>query len=240
MEETYRASAIILSSQPFREYDGKKTIYSLEKGRLDLIARGVKRVKSKLAAHLEPLSLSEIMVIRGRKFDYVGAVASRNCYLSIKKDLAALEAVGRGVRIFNKLVSQEEGDKTVFFLLKNFLDFLNQEAKNSQKDSLEIWADFFILKLLAILGYEPEMSNCLKCHKKISPSDNNFDLNQGGLICKSCSSKNQNILPISDNCIKILRECLKDNFNDLKKLKIEKELEKEISNIINSFCQHRF
>ncbi|MFA4941085.1 MAG: DNA repair protein RecO [Patescibacteria group bacterium] len=240
MEETYRASAIILSSQPFREYDGRKIIYSLEKGRLSLVARGVKRMKSKLAAHLEPLSLSEIMVIRGRQFDYIGAAISRNCYLSIKNNLSAIKTAGRAIMIFNKLVSQEEGDKRVFSLLKIFLDFLNKEAKNSQDDSLEIWADFFILKLLAVLGYEPEMNNCLKCHKKISPSDNNFDLNQGGLICKSCSNQNKNILPISDNCIKVLRECLKNDFNDLKKLKIEKELEGEIGNIISSFCQHRF
>ena len=240
MEETYRASAIILSSQPFREYDGKKIIYSLEKGRLNLVVRGVKKIKSKLAAHLEPISLAEIMVIRGRQFDYVGAAVSRNCYLSIKNDLSALEAAGRAIRVFNKLVSQEEGDKRVFSLLKDFLDFLNKEAEDPQEKSLEIWADFFILKLLALSGYEPETRDCLNCHKKIVPSENYFDLDRGGLVCRTCLGKSKNVLLISDNCIKVLREGLEKNFNDLKKLKIGENLGKEASNIINSFCQYCF
>lgn len=240
MEETYRASAIILSSQPFRECDGRKIIYSLEKGRLSLVVRGVKKMKSKLAAHLEPISLSEIMVIRGRQFDYVGAAVSRNCYFSIKNDLSALEAVGRAIRVFNKLVNQEEGDRNIFSLLKSFLDFLNKEVGNSQEKNLEIWADFFILKLLALSGYEPEMHGCLSCHKKIVPSENYFDLNRGGLICQKCLAGSKNILPISDNCIKVLREGLRKDFDSLKKLKIDENLEKEIHGIMDGFYQHCF
>jgi len=240
MEETYRASAIILSSQSFREHDGRKTVYSLEKGKLNLVARGVKKIKSKLAAHLEPISLAEIMVIRGRQFDYVGAAASQNCYLLIKNDLAALEAAGRAVRIFNKLVSEEEGNKRIFSLLKDFLDFLNQEAENSQGKNLEIWADFFILKLLALSGYEPEMHGCLDCRKKISPSGNHFDLSRGGLICRACLGQSKDILPVSDNCIKVLREGLEKDFNDLKKLKIKENLGEEAGKVINAFCQYCF
>ena len=96
MEDTYRANAIIISSQPFREYDGKRVVYSLEKGKLDLVVRGVKRIKSKLSAHLEPLSLAEIMVVRGRQFNYVGAAMSRNCYSAIKNNLFSLQAAEIG------------------------------------------------------------------------------------------------------------------------------------------------
>jgi DNA repair protein RecO (recombination protein O) len=238
MEDTFRASAIVLSSQPFREYDSRKVVYSLEKGKLDLVARGVKKIKSKLSAHLEPLSLSEIMVVRGRQFDYVGAAMSRNCYSAIKNNLFSLEAAGRAINVFNKLVDKEETEEEIFLLLKDFLDFLDQESDSLQSKSLEIWSDFFILKLLSLSGYKPEMWNCRRCQKKISPENNFFDLNRGGLVCGKCSQESRDIISVSDNCIKVLRQSLEKDFDSLKKLKIDGGLEREVGKIINSFYKY--
>ena len=43
MEETFYTRAIILKRSPWRENDSKVTVYSLERGRLELVARGTKK-----------------------------------------------------------------------------------------------------------------------------------------------------------------------------------------------------
>ena len=236
MEETYCTKTIILDRTDFREYDSRAIVYSQDKGKLDLVVRGAKKIKSKLAAHLEPFNLSEIMVVRGRQFDYIGAASSQNCFAGIKNDLIKLAIAGKAVNILNKLVKPEEADKEIFSLLKDFLKTLDCY---DLKVSSDLWADFFTLKLMARLGYRPQLYNCVICHNKITPGQNLFDLSQGGLIGKEClDRKGNNTLTISDNGVKLLRAVIDNKFSQLNSFKIDNQLESEIKNIISSFFQY--
>ena len=236
MEETYGTKTIILGRTDFREYDSRAIVYSQDKGKLDLVVRGAKKIKSKLAAHLEPFNLAEIMVVRGRQFDYIGAASSQNCFPGIKGDLAKLAAAGKAVNMFNKLVKAEEADKEVFSLLEEFLGFLDSGELKINND---LWASFFTFKILAQLGYRPQLYNCVICDSKIMPGKNLFDLGRGGLIGKECLNKKGNdALIISDDGIKVLRAVVDNNFKKLKNFKISAKLELEVKNIIGSFCQY--
>ena len=59
--------AFVLSRRDFREYDQSISLYTLEKGRLEVLARGVKKILSKNAAHLEPFCLIEAEIIQGKE-----------------------------------------------------------------------------------------------------------------------------------------------------------------------------
>jgi len=234
MEETYATKAIILNRIPWREDDIKVSLYSVDQGRLELIARGARKMKSKLAGHIEPISLVKVMIVRGKQLDYLGSAINEDGYLSIKNDLAKLAIAGQAINVFNRLIKPAETDKELFNYLRDFLNFID-ELKIIKH---QLWPDFFILKLLDKLGYRPELHNCLGCSKKITPQGNQFDLNRGGLICKNCVPVDKlNILTISDNNIKILREVINNDFEKLNNLEIDKQLVKEIKKIIGSFYQ---
>ncbi len=235
MDETYTTKAIILNRQPFREADSKTIVYTLDKGKLELIARSTKKIKSKLAGHLEPFCLSDLMIVRGKQFDYIGGAVSENCYGAIKSDLEKLIFAGKAINIFNRLVKLGEKDEAVFKLLQETLDTLN----NRQKINIgyELLFNFFVLRLMAQLGHKPELYNCVVCRKKIAPNENRFDLSKGGLVCLECqkNNKNKQVLLISTDCIKVLRLAIENDFSRLTKLKISDILAKAINNIICSF-----
>ena len=86
MEETYNTTAIITNNEPYREHDSKITAYTIDRGKLELIARGTKKIKSKLAGHLEPASLVNLMVVHGKQYDYTGFADSQNLYINIKNN----------------------------------------------------------------------------------------------------------------------------------------------------------
>ena len=240
MEETYNLKVIVLNRRPFAEDDGRVVVYSCERGKLELVVRGMKKIKSKLAGHLEPITLVNIMAVRGRQYDYVGAAASANCYFNIKSDLAKITTAGEAIKIFNRIIKPKQADTEVFKLVKDFLDTL--DGRISLIFDQDLFVHFFIFKLLIKLGHQPELYYCVKCRKKILPQGNKFDLARGGLICHEClanfSSKSQ--LTISENTIKILRLAEKSNFRQLSKIKIDKKDEREVKNIVGSFLNYYF
>lgn len=239
MEETFNIKAMILDRKPFSEDGAKVMVYSENSGKLELAARGVKKIKSKLAGHLEPISLVEIMVVRGKRYNYIGAVVSEDCYANIKNNFVKIKAAGEAIRIFNLIMKIGESDQAIFCLLKSFFDFLNNA---SLKPDYDLIVRLFIFKLLVKLGLRPELYNCVNCRKKIPPLGNKFDLARGGLVCLKCPPKPEKAhqLNISENSIKILRLADKSDFKELDKISLNNNIKKEISNIISLFFKYNF
>lgn len=239
MQETYNLKALILNRRNFGEDDGRVEVYSLQRGKLELVVRGLKKIKSKLAGHLEPITLSSIMAICGRQYDYAGAAASEQCYFNIKNDLEKIEAAGQALRVFNKIIKAGQADEEIFELLKNFLDILDRASAG--KTSFELLSWLFIFKLLAKLGHKPELHYCVNCRSKVLPASLKFDLARGGLIDAKCSVKSgPSCLTISENSVKLLRLAEKNDFNELNKVILNnkgREL-KEIKNVISLFLNY--
>jgi DNA repair protein RecO (recombination protein O) len=250
MEETYKSKVIVLDRKPFREHDIRAAVYSLEKGRMDFVVRGAKKIESKLSGHLEPLCLSDIMIVRGRQLDYIGSAATENSFINLKRDFDKINCAGEAVRVFKKTVKNNEPDERLFYLLNDFLSILNSRAPLIV--NYELFINFFILKLMVCLGYMPQLYSCANCGEKISPGGNKFNFAKGGLVCKKCASplppppirreEEGAKLAISDDCIKVLKiTVLKEyNFHKLAKVKLNKKLNEEVIKIISLFYQYNF
>src|ERR1700676_4857725 len=62
---TYKTEAVVLRSIRFSEADRILHLYTLERGRIGAIAKGVRKTKSRFGARLEPLSHVELMLHEG-------------------------------------------------------------------------------------------------------------------------------------------------------------------------------
>lgn len=237
MNETFNIQGIILKRDDFRETDGRVLVYSQEKGLLELIARGTKKFKSKLAAHLEPMSLVEIMVIKGRNYDYVGSARAQDCFRNLKEDYDKIMSAGGVLRRMSEVVKMHEVDENIFFLLIDFLTSLNDLKKEAKEDN--VYVEFFMFKLMALLGYRPILSTCLVCSQLDWSRKVYFNAKRGGLECERCvnampEEKKYNIL-VSRDLVAILQNILENNFLNIFKLEFNKSVQVEIGLIINSF-----
>jgi len=244
MDETKHSPAIILNRSDYRESDSLITAYTRDFGKLVLVARGTKKIKSKLAGHLEPISLADILIIKGKGFDYVGSALCRDAFLNLKDNLNKIYYAGRAISWFNRLVKEAQKDERLFYLLYRWLEVLdNYPGDEFTKESGELYFTFFALKLLSELGYKPEMYECLNCRKKIEPGKNYFNLKNGGLICGDCIEQERaaqginqaELLTISDNCIKLMRFIMDNKLDVAKKLKLDKRVIKELSVLTINF-----
>jgi DNA repair protein RecO (recombination protein O) len=245
MEVSKRTLALVLNRQDYREYDSLVSFYTQGYGKLTLMARGTKKLKSKLAGHLEPLSLVDLMIIPGKGRDYAGSAVVQEAFANLKADLNCLYYAGLGLRWFNKLVGENEADEESFLLLLNFLYILDAHGQEELNKELgELFFSFFIFKFMAAMGYRPATSDCLSCGRKITPGKNYFNLKNGGLICADCFStrvpgEDNELLTISDNCVKLLRFMLDNNLDLSQKLKVDKKLIKEMAVLTRGFLNFR-
>lgn len=234
MESTFPTRGIILNRRDWREADRLVSVYTPEHGRLNLLARGARKQGSKLAAHLEPITLSNFLVVKGKGYDYVGAAVIEEPYLGIKQDLNKLYFAGQAFMMFNRLVREAQPDPELFAWLEKWLCNLDAAGEKLDKQDGRFRLALFNWRLLALLGFGPRLDKCVSCEGILSAGRNRFDVSLGGLICDACVSKprqevvNGSLIPVSDNIIKLLR--LVDG-NGVKNMKFSPRLLKEWENL---------
>jgi DNA repair protein RecO (recombination protein O) len=230
---TYQVKGIILKKQDYRESDRLFIIYTDELGKIEAVAKGVKKIKSKMAGHLDLFFEIDFMVALGKTYYQIAGADIRKNFNNMKKDLAKTVLGSFCLEIVDNFVKPGHPDYKIYRLLREFLNVLNNSDK---KNFLENYAllKFFIIKLMSLLGWEPELYNCLKCKNKIMPNGNFFDAGRGGLVCGKCGRDG---FPISAAGIKILRFVLKKESGDFTAIKISKKQLKETSAIIDYFMK---
>lgn len=236
MEETYRTHGIVLRREPYRENDSRVTVYTRDLGKQTLVARGARKLKSKLAAHLEPLCLSELMVVRGRGHDYLGSAISQSCFKNLKNNLDKLSAAAGAARIINRLTKDSLPDSTVYDLTEALLTELDKPGLNFPP---ELLADFFLIKYISLLGYRPSLDSCAVCGSKLKPGGNKFELAKNSTVHNGCLASGR-FLSITDDGVKVLRLALESDLSRLTKLKINDKLQAEIKKIVETIVEYHF
>ncbi|MFH1462676.1 MAG: DNA repair protein RecO [bacterium] len=216
----YRTQGFILKKEDRGEADRVFTVYTKDFGKLDLLAKAERKIKSKLRGGLELFYLSEIEFIQGKAQKTLTDSILINSFSGLRKDLTKLALAYKISESLDSLIKGEEPDKNVWSLLNETLRRLNLlEIRNLK---LEILYFYFFWNLLSILGYRPEVNHCSLCQKKLSPENLFFNLSEGGLICQNCAKLVKSVKEITPEAVKVMRVILKKDWPTLSKLKIEK------------------
>lgn len=150
MPETYSEQAIVLNRRPWRDHDYTVSVYTRTRGKLQAVARGALRPQSRLASHLEPLTLVEIMIVAGR-IDYIGGAVSRDCYGHCKSDIEKILVATKAIATCNRWLKEQDSDPSLFKLLCDFLAILNQ--RQSETDWYQWLSSIFLYKVGVALGF---------------------------------------------------------------------------------------
>jgi len=233
MKATYNLKGIILSRSAFRERDSKITIYSLEKGRIELVVRGTFKVDSKLSGHIEALNLSSIMAVRGKSFDYAGTVFCENAYAFIRKDYFKIILANRIFKLILKEIKENEVDEEIFHLLKNFLDVLNLE--NIIINDIDFYYYVFLFKFLDKLGYSPNLDFKFSQKNKIKY----FSLESSSFV-ENPKVIDKYTIGIEDKLINLLILVKKIDFKDLFNSNFSLRDKKEFKKVVSLFYRYNF
>ena len=152
-----KTEAIILKSADFNEVDRLLTVYSQKLGKINISAKGVKKLESKLRYSIEPISYSHLIFVEGKKFLILKDAVLIDQFLKIKKDLEKIKIARELADLIDEAMVGEEKDEDVWKLI-----LLTLKSLNKGEISLKSVISDFQKKLIKLLGYNPEEMKDLK------------------------------------------------------------------------------
>ncbi|MBX3079959.1 MAG: DNA repair protein RecO [Cryobacterium sp.] len=151
----YRDEAVVLRTHKLGEADRIVTMLGRQRGKIRAVAKGVRRTGSKFGSRLEPFMVVDAQFYEGRSLDIVTQAESIGAYgAEIMGDYASFTAANVMVETADK-VTEDSGSLQQYLLLVGALRSL---ARREHSASLTL--DSYLLRSLAIAGWEPSFVNC--------------------------------------------------------------------------------
>lgn len=182
----YKTEAVVLRSLRFGEADRVLHLYTLDRGRIGAVAKGIRRTKSRFGGRLEPFSHVEVVLHEGKgELQTITGVelirphsAAREGHYRLSVGFVALEAMLR-------LFPEQEANERAFVALTRFLDLLDEiGARPDARPALDPLVLAFQLKLLWLAGYLPHLTSCAECGAESGLVG--YSPRAGGAVCGNC------------------------------------------------------
>jgi DNA repair protein RecO (recombination protein O) len=184
---SYKTDAVVLRSFRFGEADRVLHLYTLDRGRVGAVAKGVRKTKSRFGARLEPLSHVELLLHQGSgELHTVTGASLVDPHRPAREDPYRLSVGLVGAEAMLRLFVEQERNERAFEAIVRFLSVLDTVPAGLRgRAALDPLALAFQLKLLWLSGYLPQLEACVECAEEgglvgYLPS-------AGGAVCASCA-----------------------------------------------------
>lgn len=153
-------TAIILGRTDFGEADRILTLLTPDHGKLRLMAKGVRRIKSKLAGGIELFSVSDIVFIRGR--GDIGTLVSTRLIKHYGQIVTDVNRTMLGYELIKLLgkATEDEPEAEYFELLEHSFAALGDTSV-----PIELVRVWFLAQLLKLSGHTPNLTHAVDGNK---------------------------------------------------------------------------
>lgn len=229
----YRTKGLIFKKENQGEADQVFTVYTKDFGKLEILGKGIRKISSKLRSGADIFYLSEIEFVQGKKYKTLTDAILIKKFKNIWKDLNKLIIANKVSEILDRTIGWQEPDEKIwYFLIEVFEKIDNPQTSDK---NLQLVYYYFLWNLLSLLGYQPQLYNCVICQKRLLPQKLYFSSKEGGIICQNCSKQYQNLKEIRSEEVKIIRKIFEKDWKTLSKLKNIKKYLKKIDQISQDY-----
>jgi len=229
---SYQTEAIIIKKVKLGEADRILTLYTPHLGKIQAVAKGVRRPRSKMSGHLELLTHSLVSLARGRNLDTITGTRTINSFLPLKSDLWLTSCGLYCSELVNQFTADHVEDYPLFQLLLETMQHLCGAEDN------ELVLRYFELHLLNEVGYRPQLQQCVFCRLPLKATINSFCPSAGGMLCPDCSQSQPLARPVSVDGQKVLRWLQNSDYDTVSKKKINPELSHEIEGVMRDYLKY--
>ena len=226
----YRTPAVILKRTDLGEADRIVTFFSRDVGKIRAVAKGVRRTTSRSAGHLEPFTLSDVMFAVGRELDVISQADTLEAFREIREDLELTTHAYYLAEVVDLLTEDRLENRDVFDTLVEGLRSLR--ATHDPRMVLIV----FHLRLLEVLGYRPELRECVSCRATIEPNRNHFSALLGGVLCPACGPREPTARDIGTSALKLLR--FVQQARGQRAVSVPPEVGREAEALLRDYAEH--
>jgi DNA repair protein RecO (recombination protein O) len=227
----YKTEAIVLRSMDLGEADRVLTVLTPRLGKLRVIAKGIRRPRSRLGGGLEPFSDVHLVLAIGRTFDVVTQAALEDPHLGLRDDLHSTAAAWYLVELVDRFCEGSAESHAAFELLAQGLAALDAAPADVSRDVVARW---FELHLLDVMGFRPELGQCLDCGAAIEPDGNAYSPEAGGVIGHECADRALGARPLSPDALMVLRHLQRSSLVEILRLRLPVGTQREVERLLHA------
>lgn len=229
-QRLYRTEAIVLKRRDFGEADRILTVFTPEHGKLTLLAKGVRKTKSRKAGHVELFTDSMFLVAKGRTWDLVSQAEMVEPFRALHEDLLRAGYAYTVAEILDGFTQERDSHPPMFVLLKETLSRLAA----SKDEMLPLVARYFDLHMLGMAGYQPQLFRCVECQELLEPATNYVSVAEGGVLCPRHGEGRIGAEPLPLPLFKTLRFIQTREWDVVARLDLSEGLQAELERLLQS------
>ncbi len=224
-QRSLKVEGIVLRHREWGESDRMLTLFTRELGKVQALAKGVRKPRSRKAGHVEPFSRATLLLARGRSFFILTQAEAVNIHSALRENLILLGYASYVVELLDRFTHDEEQQNLFYRLLANTLTRLNRG------DDPNLVTRYYEIRTLDFVGFRPQLMTCAQCKVEILPEDQFISGSQGGVLCPNCGRASREARPISMQALKYLRHFQRNNYKNASRAKIPENVYAEIENL---------
>jgi len=228
-ERSIKVEAVVLRHTDWGEADRILGIYTREAGKLRALVKGARKLQSRKAGHLEPFARVQLMLARGRDLWIVTQAETVNAYLPLREDLQRIAQASYVIELLDRFTYEEGPNRSMYSLLVDTLDRLADLREPFMA------VRYYELHMLDLLGFRPELVNCVRCGGLIEPQDQFYSVLLGGILCPTCGPFELSARAISVQALKYLRHIQRSTFAATAKAQIPDPVRSEMETVLQNF-----
>jgi DNA repair protein RecO (recombination protein O) len=234
---THRVEAVVLRHNDWGEADRILTLFTKEMGKLRAVAKGVRKIRSRKAGHLEPFTHVNLLLAKGRDLPIVTQAETVEAYLPLRSALLLPTYASYIVELLDRF-TYEEGENPALFRLA--IDTL---SRLSRGDSPDLVVRYYEIRLLDLVGFRPRLFQCSVCEREVQPVEQFFSAEQGGVVCPECAERPQSsallhLRPISIQALKYLRHFQRSSYTEASRAVLTPSLNREMENLTQHYITY--
>jgi len=227
----------VLKRRDQGEADRVLTAFTPAMGKRQLLAKGVRKITSRKAGHVELFTHSQFLVAKGQTWDLVTQAETIDAFRPLREDLLRTSYAYYVAELVDRFTQEGDEHRGIFDLLLATLHRL-AVAKD-----LALLARFFELRLLGLVGYRPQLFQCVHCQADMQPVDNFWSRSAGGVLCPRCGEgpaarppdEGSDVEPLPLNTLKVLRFLQTREWETCAGLRLSKPLHEQVERLLQSY-----
>ena len=209
-----KTEAVVLRHTDWGEADRILVLFTKEGGKQRAIAKGVRRLHSRKSGHLEPFTRVALVLAKGRDLWIVTQAEALDLFPQLGSDLIRTAHAAFVIELLDRFTFEEGENQALYKLIVETLSRLATE------EILFHPLLYYEMRLLDLLGFRPQLFNCVQCQSEITARDQYMSYLEGGILCPNCGHGRSATIPISMEALKYLRHFQRSTYKETLRARI--------------------
>ena len=227
-----KVNGIVIAENNMGDFDKMLTLLTPNLGKIGCSAKGARRPKSLLLSSTQFLCFGEYMLFKGSDTYTINSCETIEMFYNIRTDLDKLTYASYITKIINDVTTENQNSFNTLKLFLNTLYMISETDKN-----LDFITSIFKMRMLKILGYQPNVSECVSCSLK--EDLNYFSIRDNGFKCKSCSRQDTSCIEMSEATKNAIIYIMKADPKKIFSFDLSEKCQKELELIANIYLNEK-